>query len=38
VKNAIIKLNNLPRKRLGFKTPAQMFANEKFYQADALHA
>ena len=38
VKNAIIKLNNLPRKRFGFKTPAQMFANEKFYQPDALRA
>ena len=38
VENAIIKLNNLPRKRFGFKTPAQMFANEKFYHLDALHA
>ena len=38
VKNAVAQLNNLPRKRFGFKTPAQMLANENFYQRDALRA
>jgi transposase, IS30 family len=38
VKDAVNKLNNLPRKRLGFKTPAQMMANENFYQLGALRA
>ncbi len=37
--NAVIKLNNLPRKRFGFKTPNQMIANENFYHhLDALRA
>jgi IS30 family transposase len=34
--NAVIKLNNLPRKRFGFKTPNQMIANELFTNLDAL--
>jgi IS30 family transposase len=38
VQNAVTQLNNLPRKRFGFKTPAQMLANENFYQRDALRA
>jgi IS30 family transposase len=38
VQNAIIKLNNLPRKRFRFKTPAQMLDNENLYQSDALRA
>jgi IS30 family transposase len=38
VKNAVTQLNNLPRKRFGFKTPAQMIANENFYQRNTLRA
>jgi IS30 family transposase len=38
VQDAVKKTNNLPRKRFGFKTPAQMIANEVFYQRDALRA
>jgi len=38
VQDAVTKTNNLPRKRFGFKTPAQMIANENFYQLDALRA
>jgi IS30 family transposase len=36
--DAINKLNNLPRKRHGFKTPAEMLAKEKFYLLGALRA
>jgi len=38
LQNALVKLNNLPRKRFGFKSPSQMIANEDFYQTDALRA
>jgi len=38
VNNAITKLNNLPRKRHGFKTPAEMLAKEKIYLLGALRA
>ena len=38
VENAIIKLNNLPRKRHGFKTPAEMLVEEKIYLRGALRA
>jgi transposase, IS30 family len=38
VQDAVKKTNNLPRKRFVFKTPAQMIANEVFYQRDALRA
>ncbi len=38
VNNAITKLNNLPRKRHGFKTPAEMLIEEKIYLRGALRA
>jgi IS30 family transposase len=38
VNNAITKLNNLPRKRHGFKTPAEMLVEEKIYLRGALRA
>jgi IS30 family transposase len=38
IKHAVIKLNNLPRKRFNFKTPTQMLAQEKFYKDVALRA
>ena len=38
VNNAITKLNNLPRKRFGFKTPAEMLVKEKIYLFGALRA
>lgn len=38
VENAIIKLNNLPRKRHGFRTPAEMLLEEKIYLRGALRA
>lgn len=38
VQNAVIKVNDLPRKRFNFRTPAEMLAEEKFYQHDALRA
>lgn len=38
VNNAIIKLNNLPRKRHGFKTPAEMLVEEKIYLLGVLRA
>jgi len=36
VQNAVNKLNNLPRKRFGFRTPAEMMANETFLYSGAL--
>jgi len=30
IKNAVTKMNNLPRKRFNFKTPAEMIAQENF--------
>lgn len=38
VEHAITKLNNLARKRHGFKTPAEMLAKEKIYLLGALRA
>jgi IS30 family transposase len=38
IKDAVTKLNNLPRKRFNFKTPAEMIAQEKFYNSVALRA
>lgn len=38
VRDAITKLNNLPRKRHGFKTPAEMLVKEKIYLLGALRA
>jgi transposase, IS30 family len=38
VNNAIIKLNNLPRKRHKFRTPAEMLVEEKIYLGGALRA
>ena len=38
VENAITKLNNLPRKRHGFRTPAEMLIEEKIYLLGALRA
>jgi transposase, IS30 family len=38
VNNAITKLNNLPRRRHGFKTPTEMLLEEKIYLLGALRA
>ena len=38
VQYAITKLNNLPRKRFNFKTPAEMLEKEYIYQLGALRA
>ena len=38
INNAITKLNNLPRKRHGFKTPTEMLLEEKIYLLGALRA
>lgn len=38
INNAVIKLNNLPRKRFNFKTPAERIAKEKFYNSVAFRA
>jgi len=38
VNNAITKLNNLPRKRHGFRTPTEMLVEEKIYLLGALRA
>jgi len=36
VQNAVIKLNNLPRKRFNYRTPAEMLLEEKIYRLGAL--
>ena len=36
VQNAVTKLNNLPRKRFNYRTPAEMLLEEKIYRLGAL--
>ena len=38
IQNAVNKLNNLPRKRFNYRTPAEMLAKEKIYRFGALRS